>query len=273
MRSFASTDIGIKFSIIEVHNEKGEKNTIAFIPASRLRLNAGIMKHKPKTENQIKLKRILNCGIRKGKLKDFWRPVCDPSFNKSDKEMFVERMMLEHKDETEITMVWMNVYPDVVVDEDSTGIMFELGKKPALHKSYDWWENRADNYMPEWESHLGTKYQYAAFLAELIRLLVASGCEMDDAWYMVCDDSAELGNYLKIMVTGCWEIFGLFDLAGNAKILRKDENGHCFYLASGSYLNSSKACPLATMDENYCFETAEGTPKVGWVVYERNPQM
>lgn len=53
----------------------------AFIEASKLSLNDRFMKHRPRTEAEKKLKAELTEAIRQG-VKDFWRPRCDPSFDK-----------------------------------------------------------------------------------------------------------------------------------------------------------------------------------------------
>ena len=50
------------------------------VPASQLSLEDRWMKYQPKTNAERHFKELVETAIKKG-LKDFWRPVCDPSFN------------------------------------------------------------------------------------------------------------------------------------------------------------------------------------------------
>lgn len=175
-------------------NEKA--GTFKKVPASELRLDDEFLKYCPKTEKEKKFKKRVKNAIESG-LKDFWRPVCDPSF------------------------------------DDKRGICFESGKKPAVGYSYSWWAKTAKEFKPEQGSRLGTETEYIAFLAVLIKELVNSGKSVEWAWNAVCNDSEELGNYWnsqnakhEFEDTGRREICGFFDLANTYKILADDEDGN-----------------------------------------------
>lgn len=208
----------------------------AFVEASRLSLEDEFMKYNPRTEREKKFKKELTEVIKSG-VKDFWRPKYDPSFN-----------------------------------EEGTGICYEEGKKPAVGKSYNWWEKTAEAFCHEWQSHLGTKSEYVAFLGVLIKELVKSGWKVEKAWSTVCCDSKELGHYWDsknakhaFENTGSREVCGFFDNANTYKILAYDEEAGGFWLGGGGYYVNSFCYPLADLvrsddrDDNLC-------NGVGWLV-------
>ena len=186
------------------------------VPASKLRLDDSFMNHSPKTSREKIFKDMVEIAIKNG-LKDFWRPIMDPSF-----------------------------------DADG-GICYQAGNKPAVGKSYNWWKKTAKNFCPERKSRLGTKAEYVAFLAVLIKELVASsGKSVEWAWNAVCNDSRELGHYWNskdgknvFETTGCREICGFFDLANICKMVAIDEVNFC--RASGKYDDNGYYFPLSDL--------------------------
>ena len=191
------------------------------VPASELRLDDAFMKYQPKTNAERNFKELVETAIKNG-LKDFWRPVYDPSF------------------------------------DDNGRIYYEPGKMPAVGKSYNWWEKNAKAFCPERGSRLGTKSEYVAFLAVLIKDLVASGWKVSDAWNAVCCDSKELGHYRNskdakhaFETTGSRDICGWYDLANSYKILAEDEEAGGFWLAGGCYYYYSDYVPLAVLCRNF----------------------
>lgn len=209
------------------------------IPASELSLEQDwFKKFKPKTENEKKFYEQLREVIPRG-VKDFYRPKYDPSFN-----------------------------------QEGTGICYVSGKKPAVGESYNWWAKTAKKFKPECKSRLGTKSEYIAFLAVLIKSLVASGWSIAKAWNAVCNDSKELGHYCNsenakhtFEDTESREICGFCDLANTYKILAEDEEAGGFWLAGGYYNNFGNFFPLAGLyhnfDRNYDIDFS-----VGWLVLE-----
>lgn len=175
------------------------------VPASELSLEDDFLKYTPKTEQEKQFKRAVKKAIKAG-VHDFWRPVCDPSF------------------------------------DDDGRICYEPGKMPAVGKKCEWWEKNAKNFCPERGSRLGTKYEYIAFLAVLIKELVASGKTLEWAWNAICNDSKELGHYRDsenakedFEPTGSREICGWCDLANSYKIVAKNKEGGGFWFVGGSY--------------------------------------
>lgn len=206
------------------------------VEASKLSLNDEFMQYTPKTDEEREFKMLLEKAIKSG-LKDFKRPKYDPSFNEG-------------------------------------GICYESGKAPAVGKSYNWWNQAAKEFKPEYNSRLGTKTEYVAFLGVLIKRLVESGWSVKKAWDAVCNDSKELGHYWNsenakhdFESTGCREICGFYDLANCYKILAEDEEAGGFWLAGGSCDDDGYDLPLADLfhgnDRNF-----DDYNSVGWLVLD-----
>ena len=216
-----------------------DENAFVLLEASKLSLKDEFMQYEPTTNNQRKLKESLTEAIESG-LSDFWASRLDPSFN-----------------------------------EDETGLVFEVDRKPAVGKSYNWWEEKARQYLPERGSHLGTKSEYVAFLGVLIKKLIASGLRVSSAWNAVCDDSKELGHYWNsenakhdFEVTGSRNICGFCDLANTYKILAWDKEAGGFWLAGGDYFDNSFNSPLSDLGR----DTRQGNcdhGSVGWLVLSK----
>lgn len=211
-------------------------NMFVRVEASKLSLNDEFMQYEPETGKERKFKRLLVRAIKSG-VEDFKRPKYDPSFNKD-------------------------------------GICYKSGKAPAVGKSYNWWNQVAKEFKPEYNSRLGTKTEYVAFLGVLIKQLVEMGWSIKKAWDAVCNDSKELGHYWNsenakhdFESTGCREICGFYDLANCYKILAEDEEAGGFWIAGGYYNYGSNYGPLAGLflnndqDDDYYVS-------VGWLVLD-----
>lgn len=229
---------------IKVSNRHERKGLFKLVPASKLSLGDDFLKYQPKTEREQKLKELVETAIKRG-LKDFWRPVCDPSF-------------------------------------DYKGcICYEPGNMPAVGKSYNWWAKTAKEFKPEQGSRLGTKSEYIAFLAVLIKELVASGKSIEWAWNAVCNDSKEMGHYNnskdakhRLELTGNREICGFFDLANIYKLLAEDKEDEYggYWVASGCYYDyyDSHDYPLATLAHDL-FSYGDWIYGSGWLVFDCCP--
>ena len=228
----------LKINVSDSHQREG---IFKLVFASQLSLGDDFLKYQPKTETEKKFKDMIETAIKSG-LKDFWRPKYDPSFNKA-----------------------------------GTGICYHPGMEVAVGKSYNWWYKTAKNFCPERGSRLGTKQEYIAFLAVLIKELVNSGKSVEWAWNAVCNDSKELGNYCNFAYrkhafeyTGSREICGFLDLANTYKILAEDEENGGLWLAGGDYTNLSYEFPLAGLyhfvDRRFDFNFS-----CGWLVLEDCP--
>ena len=199
--------------------------------------NIGKMCYNMEVSN-IQGMRFHSRAIQRG-LKDFYRPVLDPSFS-----------------------------------EDG-GICYAYGRKPAVGKSYNWWEKTAIEFMPDRGSRLGTRTEYVAFLGVLLKKLIKKGWIKAEAWEAVCNDSRELGHYRDsenakngFELTGSREIFGYYDLANACKILKMDVGFHdnC-WIAGGSYSAKGYWYPLADIGLEY--EGDHDYEFVGWLVLEK----
>ena len=221
--------------INSIPRKKEIYDPFVLIPASKLSLTDDFMRHTPRTEREEELRKELVEVIRT-RVPDFYRPRIDPSFDKSGK------------------------------------ISYQPGARPAVGKSYNWWEKNAKEFCPECKSRLGTKSEYVAFLGVLLKELVASGWNVDDAWNAVCNDSRRLGHYWNsngalhdFEPTGSREICGFFDLANTYKILAEDEEAGGFWLAGGIYDYNGDNYPLADLSHDYCRDI-EDYRGVGWLV-------
>ena len=215
-----------------------ETNDFILIEAEKLFLDDEFMKFEPKTKEQNEVKALIIEVIDK-KVKNFYRPKCDPSFT-----------------------------------EDGKGICFMPGKLPAVGKSYNWWYDAAKEYKPERNSRLGTRLQYGAFLGVLIKKLVKEGKDVEWAWNALCNDSHELGHYWNsenakhdFEPTGSRMICGFYDLANTYKILAEDEEAGGFWLAGGFYIASG--CNFPFGDLCHCYDRGGNFDySVGWLVLD-----
>ena len=119
---------------------------------------------------------------------------------------------------------------------------------------------------------LGSKNQYVLFSATIIHRLVEEGWSKADAFYAVCTDSTQLGNYWNsekarhdFELTGSRKIAGKCDLANTYKILRNDEKGGGFWFASGDYKFYGFNNPLANLNLNFNYDIHYKNC-VGWFV-------
>jgi hypothetical protein len=216
-------------------HEVSKDDSFALIEASKLSLDDDFLQYEPQTEAQEWFKKNLTSAIKSG-VKDFYRPIYDPS-----------------------------------VDENGN-IVFVAGKKPAVGHSYNWWVEAAKKCVSNRQIRLGTKNEYVAFLGVLIKKLIASGWSAEDAWYVVCDDSKMLGHYWNsenakhdFEETGSREVCGFFDLANTCKILAWDDETGGFWLASGYCNFVSNFYPLADLGLD-CNLVSDSSNSVGWYV-------
>lgn len=207
------------------------------VRASKLSVNDSYLQYIPETDAQKEAKKMIICAINMGNLKDFRKPVMDPS-----------------------------------VDEDGE-IFFAKGNLPAIGFSAEWWEDKAKKLMPEKNSRIGTKKEYAAFLAVIIKTLVEEeGFKVEWAWRAVCDNSRNLGHYsdslfgtLGVEPTGDRPVGKWFDLANTRKIIK---TGAFFYsLVSGGCELEGDASPLAKIKRMESARMNCGNA-TGWVIMD-----
>lgn len=206
----------------KIEFEVENNGSCILIEASKLSLNDEFMKHIPKTEGERKFKAKLTRVIKEG-IDDFYRPVMDPSLDINGQ------------------------------------IYYEVGKLPAVGKSYNWWKKAVKD--SKW--CIGTESQYVAFLGVLIKMLIEKKWACWEAWDAVCNNSINLGNYFNsnnskglFEHTGSKEICGFYDLSNTHKILAIDKETEGYVLASGSWQSKSLYQPLASLgfynNNSYC---------------------
>ena len=245
MRKKTATESEIKVS----NNTTGSElydDIITVVDASKLSLDDEFMKYDPlmcsddssRAKNMKKrIKNELETIIKSG-IKDFYVPKIDPSFTKEN------------------------------------SICFKPGVFPAVGASYNDWEKLAEDFCPERNSRLGTYKEYVAFIGVLLKRLVISGKSVERAWFEVCNDSKDIGNYKDFSRPGknleptmSRGVCGFYDLANVAKILAWDEKDECFRIASGDYYSRSIYHPIA-----HSFKEKDRTLKdffsVGWIVLD-----
>ena len=189
---------------------------LILIEAESLSKDDEFMQYEPRTESEERTKDLIAEAI-KSRVKNFYRPVLDPSFT-------------------------------------ANGIGYVAGKKPAVGKSYNWWVDTAKKFNPSRKSRLGTRLEYGAFLGVLIKKLVEEGKSVEWAWNAVCNNSKELGHYWnsenakhEFEPTGSRCICGFYDHANTYKILAEDNEAGGFWLAGGYYNFFSYCNPLAAL--------------------------
>lgn len=222
------------YKVVQLFEEAGED--FILIEAEKLSLRNKFMHYIPETDEEKETKKLIEEAITK-KVKNFYRPKCDPS-----------------------------------LADDGTSICFVGGTKPVIGKNCQWWDERAKKYDPERNSRLGTRLEYGAFLGVLIKQLVKEGRSIKWAWNAVCNDSHELGHYrdsvdakFDFEATGSRPVCGFYDLANTYKILANDDGkeGYCF--AGGGHEHYGKWFPLAAIFSTN-FRTSDKNNGVGWIV-------
>lgn len=191
----------------------------------------------PHNHRGFEAKTLICNAIRSG-VKNFYRPKCDPSFT-----------------------------------PDGNSICFQPGNKPAVGKSFNWWETIANEYCPEHNSRLCTKLEYGAFLGVLIKKLIESGQGLFKAWESVCINSKELGHYSNsenakhdFELTGSRCVCGFCDLTNAHKFLTQGTESSCFDVASGDYRDFSFGHPVADIWEFYDIREDDDDYGVGLIV-------
>lgn len=219
---------------IPVVNHKMD-DAFVLIPASKLRLSDKIMSHVPATKKQEIFKEKLTKIIESG-IKDFYKAIYDPS-----------------------------------TSLDNKSICFDVGNRPAIGMTCEWWQKAAKEFLPERKSRLGTEDEYYAFLAVLMKKMVNHGYTVNKAWKVICDDSKSIGHYInsdhsknEFEMTGSREFMGFCDLANTYKILLSNSSSRDFCVAGGCYEHYGDYYPLS--DVGFSGTNEPRHLCVGWIV-------
>lgn len=207
---------------------RNHDDLFVLIQPSKLSLSDEFMQHKPRSYRECDLKKMLFYVIMHNK-KDFYCPRLDPSFDADGK------------------------------------ICFSPGMKPAVGKSYNWWEKNAKKFKRGCNSRLGTRDEYVAFIGAFLKKLVDAGWTVENAWNFVCNDSRTMRYVAKH--TGSNEICGFFDLNTTYKILATNKKHGGLFVegdcrGSGFFTAILESFPHVRYD-------MELNNSVGWIVYEK----
>lgn len=192
------------------YKEKTLDDFLKLIEVSTLSKRDKIFRYKPKSHSQ----EIVKNGIFKAidmKLKNFMVFTISPSLDENGK------------------------------------LIYKKGTYPIIEKSVEWVYQKSQELYPERNSRIGDENHYYAFLGYFIKYLVEEKKEsIDNAWYIVCDDSKIIGNYFnteltenKLEKSGSRAIGEFYDLGNTYKIIRDSSSETKFSLAGGCYKDLS----------------------------------
>lgn len=213
------------------------------VRASMLSLKDSFMRFDPNTENQILLQESLIRQLERG-VQDFRRPAIDPSL-------------------------------------DAEGnIIYTAGLKPALGILPELLEQKARDFMPKFNSRIGSDSEYDLFLGTLIKYLVEErNLPVTMAWAEVCFDSELLANtanspipYSNGMETTGSRVQGKWADLGNVQKIVLDERTSqflcrgCMYTARSPYYSlASRSAPIPKVDITVEDLLKKATP---WIIMD-----
>lgn len=189
------------------------------VRASELRLDDEFMHHTPIGWIQERVMKTLLSQIPLG-IGDFRRPRMDPSV------------------------------------DDEGNIFFKEGERPGAGRLIaSEWKARFEAYLPEKNSQMETDIGYDIFCGVYIKELVAKGCDVGRAWYVVCNESCKYGHFWdspgakdEFELTGS-RPQGVWSDLGNTRKIVTNKEGTDFFVVSGSYKNSSQLFSIASREE------------------------
>ena len=160
---------------------------------------------------------------------------------------------------------------DPSIDENNN-IFYGEGNKPAVGKSPEWWLKKALEFMPEKNSQIGTKQQRNILLCFLIKKLSEEkSINVSDAWYMVCDNSRDIGLYFnsnysraRLGKTGERNVAGFFDWVNTIKFVQSES---MIFVEGGGFMLNSYDYPLISSEQYFNTKKASNYA-VGWITMD-----
>lgn len=194
-------------------NKKGK---FRIIEVSHWTLEEPFLKRKVENEKQEEFLNFIKQIIKDGKNKDFICPIMDPSLDKEQ------------------------------------NIIYQSQKDPGISKSAIWWNDKFERFSEQYESRMGTIYEYA--------LLQAKRLEKKDVTLReLVDDSRELGNYWdsfksrhRLEMTASNPVGDFYDLANLSKIVKDPDKIYSnseFVLMGGAFYCFGKENPIMQASE------------------------
>lgn len=222
-----------------------ELDSFVLIDVESLSLDDSFMEYTAVTNTEKTLKDLITKAIE-NREKNFYKSIYDPS---------VIVTQTGNKPILRLSFV-PNAYPATY--RSTYRINFGLDACDWANKCYE----MAQEYMPKYNSRIGTSLQYAAFVGFLVKQL-SKDVGVSSAWYYVCRNSKNLGRYnrLKKSVTGKNPVCGFYDLANTKKLLDVKYCGDLYSqkytLASGDYDSSPTLYPIASIKQGSPFLMSE----------------
>lgn len=199
-------------------NSKEFDQMFPIVDIENVSLEDSFMQYKPETNREKRVKASIIEAKRIG-MKNFRIPAMDPS-----------------------------------LDDDGNTIIYCAGRKPAVGKSANWWDENAPKFMPNKNSRIRDNLEHDVVLGVMqIKYLVEEeGYNVKKAWKAVCFDSTEIGlyrnsrnpKYYDFETTGKRKLGKCYDLGNTFKIVKKRETSG-FVLFGGSYDGNGYYYPLA----------------------------
>lgn len=155
---------------------------------------------------------------------------------------------------------------------DKENIFYGEGNKPAVGKSPAWWIEKASEFMPEKNSHMGSKRQRNICIGHLIKYLVEEQhFDISHAWNIVCDNSKAIGHFFdsknakaRLETTGSRKVAGFFDWGNTLKFLQEESMILC---EGGAFMLNGCDYPLTHSDE-YTDPKRACNYAVGWITMD-----
>lgn len=221
-------------------NSNSANQNYIIVDVENLSLDDEFTKFQTQTTYEKSFRGELFTVIKKNKLKNFCKPIYDPSIS------------------------------------GNQGIAFASNMDPALGMSFKQWFEIARTINPSKNSRIGSRDEYIAFLGFLIKKMVEAGVPIEKAWNSVCDDSSNIGVYASevsfqnvLRKTGSKGICGFYDLANTQKVLLSDLSyaANYYWKAGGTYKDQGSRKPLVTF-EFYTDSITPLTDSVGWIIWD-----
>ena len=194
--------------------KKNEK--FRLIEVSNWTLEEPFLKQKVENEKQEEFLNFIKQIIKDGKNKDFICPVMDPSLDEKNNIVYVPK------------------------------------KEPATSKSAKWWNEKFEKFSEQYESRMGTIYEYALLQEKRLEKKEATLKEL-------VDDSKKLGNYWdsfksrhRLEMTASNPVGDFYDLANLSKIVQDPDkifSTDRFVLMGGSFYCFGRENPIMKASE------------------------
>lgn len=201
---------------INILDRSSSSSVFTLCKASQLSDEDKFMRHIPVSHEEAMLRMLLEGIIREG-INDFFAPLCEPS-----------------------------------ISEEGT-ICYVKDGRPAIGKSYDWWEGQAIHLCPERKTRIGTEKEYIAFLGCQIKKLSKIEMSVEEAWKYATSDA--------IGIIALRKFFGMYATLTH-KLLAEAGNSGGYWISG-----DGKDFPLSLI-HYYKTSNVSHNNALGWIICE-----